>query len=285
MQLVASALVLAVALLATVAWSVSADPIDLRATEDTTICDSNTEEDLANALGDGLYVGVTGRDLERRALVKFNVTDVPNPDGIQNVTFVLYERSNPKDQPANISLHRVLQEWHEGMSFFPGGACAPSSSIDASWNYSVVNQTRWQAPGGSFVATPSVLTEVGKDTAFYTWSGDGLIDDVKFWVANPEQNFGWILLNNQEGARSVKSFASRQAADAEDIPRLIIGYDLAPSPPPGNPDGSSSDKTVIIAVVVSLGAVAIIGVVVMYTVKKRSRGPQPQQLAADDYGL
>lgn len=110
--------------------------LELRAVEDTTLCDSDTAEDLSNARGDGLYVGVTGQGLRRRALLRFDMSLVEDPEDIVNVTLVLYERSNPRDEPATIAIHRLQQPWAEGNSFFPGGRCAPSSAMDASWNHS-----------------------------------------------------------------------------------------------------------------------------------------------------
>ena len=113
------------------------EPIRLRAIADTTICDSAApSKNLANSKGDGLFVGVTGENLRRRGMLKFDVSGVDKPAQIENVTLVLFERRNSRDDIASVSIHRVLQDWQEGNSSSKGGKCAPSTALDPSWNYS-----------------------------------------------------------------------------------------------------------------------------------------------------
>lgn len=104
--------------------------------EDTTICESSFSDQRANALGDGLFIGVTGQNVERRSLLQFNLSQIHSPNLIKSVQLQLFERSGGLDIPVVIGAYRVLQSWSEGNSFHPGGQCAPATSDDASWNYS-----------------------------------------------------------------------------------------------------------------------------------------------------
>ena len=60
----------------------------------------------------------------------------------------------------------------------------------------------------------------------YTWSSSGLLNDVKDWYANPATNFGWDIVNADEGiAQSVKVFYSREyAVNTALRPKLTITY-------------------------------------------------------------
>jgi hypothetical protein len=77
---------------------------------------------------------------------------------------------------------------------------------------------------------------VGAEGFPYTWSGQGLINDVQSWVANPAQNFGWILVGEEVAAGSAKRFRAREFPDALTVPKLTVTYLPNPvSAPSGEP--------------------------------------------------
>jgi hypothetical protein len=64
-------------------------------------------------------------------------------------------------------------------------------------------------------------------TGSYNWgSTSGMVADVQFWLDNPSQNFGWILIGDETQIETAKRFATRENTDNSglDKPRLVVNY-------------------------------------------------------------
>jgi hypothetical protein len=191
------------------------------------------EGDTASGADDGFFAGIngnTGGFVERRGLIQFDVSAIPNGAVIQQVTLTLNVTRTAHAGAVTNSLSRVTQSWGEGTSTAPrgGGAGGTVTPGSATWNYRFWNTTPWAAPGGGdFVVVPSASTSVG-DVGAYSWSSAALKDDVQSWVQVPSDNHGWILIaGGPPGTTSAKRFASREFADPAQRPVLSVTYDFS----------------------------------------------------------
>lgn len=186
---------------------------------------------ISNGAGSQLFAGATGsRDL-RRALLAFNITSqIPQGSQVTRVVLTLnVSASIAGAQP--MSLHRVTTDWGEGASTAfvgfswgaGGGRGAPAMAGDATWIHTFFPDRRWTKPGGDFDATPDATTTTA---AFqYTWESPAMIARVQQWLDQPSTNFGWIVIGTEPAVRTAKRFNSREAAQQQTAPALMIEYD------------------------------------------------------------
>jgi hypothetical protein len=210
----------------------SAAELQLAPQRDTSIYNGTPGSgNLADGSGDFLWLSVTAEGLNRRALLRFDLSAIPPGSVVQQVQLALYE-SRARDGH-DVAVHRLQRAWGEGTSNAGGsGAGAPAAAGDATWLNAFHPATPWSQPGGDFVAAPSAVAPVGLPGQFYTWgSTPALLADVQTWVDQPATNHGWILIGNEQGLQNAKRFESRNNAAAANRPRLTVRYD---PPPAGN---------------------------------------------------
>jgi hypothetical protein len=174
-------------------------------------------------------IGAGGGGKRSRALIRFNTADIPADAAIitsatLNVNVV---KESGFGQPSTFDLHKVLQAWGEGNKNL-GTRGSLASPGEASWNARQV-PTAWSSPGAAspvdFAAAVSSSTFIADDIAY---SFMDLISDVQFWIAHPAQNFGWILISEDEATPyTARRFGSREVGsastlDVEYIPRPSI---------------------------------------------------------------
>ncbi len=200
-----------------------ADTVTLSPTEDTTI----TEKDFSLPGGSGatLDSGTTGPNegLKRnRALLKFDFTGaIPSSATVTSAALTLTLVQTPSVTTSLwFSLHKVLQNW---------------SASAATWTNRLSPPAPWSAPGAaapqdysSFVSQSNLITGLGA----YTFSSNpGLLADVQDWVNNPANNFGWILIcEDEELEKSLRKFASNEATTATNRPSLEVQFSIPSSP-------------------------------------------------------
>ncbi len=209
------------------AASAFANEVTIPADRDTTLIE-DAGGNVANGSGPGFFVGRTNQPVLgiRRGLLRFDVgATLPGNAIIDRVSLRLYQNSsNP--EPGAISLHRVLSDWGEGKSSRDGGRGAPAEPDDATWLHTFHEHRHWPHPGGHFVPDASA-TAVIRDKDFNVWENTGkLADDVRLWLQAPQQNFGWLLMGDEDSRGSVKRFASRETSATDQQPVLTIEYHL-----------------------------------------------------------
>lgn len=125
----------------------------------------------------------------------------------------------------NITLHQVLADWGEGTSNASAneGSGAIARTGDATWRHRFFSNDFWTNEGGDFDATVSATASVNA-IGNYSWSGAGLVDDVRSWIADPTKQFGWILVGNESQNGQSKRFDSRQNVIAANRPVLEIVF-------------------------------------------------------------
>lgn len=162
----------------------------------------------------------------RRGLLQFNLASIPAGAVVTGVSLTLNLMRLKNTQAALTTLQRVTSSWVEGSTNAgTGGNGATANTGDATWLHRSKPQA-WSTPGGDFLGTTSAsLTVTG--LGLYTWTGAGLVTDVQAWLAQPAQNFGWMLRGDEARSQSVKEFSSRTGTVP---PSLRIEFTEVPEP-------------------------------------------------------
>ena len=201
------------------------ETISLSPVADTSLFELAPDNNLGG--GNTFVAGTNGRLAKSRALIKFDIAkELPTNAAVVAVTLTATVASLPGDSNTNettFSLHRLVQAWGEGNK--TGNNGAPGSTGEATWNAREAPSTLWNQPGAGapedFTAAPSASISV-MGLGSYNFESPNLITDVQGWLAHPDKNFGWVLVNGNEGtSRSARRFSSREG-DAP--PSLLIQY-------------------------------------------------------------
>jgi hypothetical protein len=179
---------------------------------------------LGNGAGEHLFSGFTNQGNERHALVRFDLSSIPQGATITGVRLT-FSVDRTQAGPLPFGLHRVSTSWSEGVENAGGeeGRGAPNPS-GATWTRASLTTT-WGAPGGDFEATSSGSANVDRSGAA-SWEGAGLMADVQAWLVSPSLNHGWLVKPDaSSGTRTAKRFGSREGAPAG-WPTLVVDYTL-----------------------------------------------------------
>jgi hypothetical protein len=219
-------------------------PLSLRAETVTnlSVADASLFEFTSdNNLGGAVDViagslGSNGNGARNRALFRFDpASQIPGDAVIQSVTLQLSLTLRPSSSAvaSEFSLHRVLADWGEGTGV--GNQGSPATAGAVTWNNRFHDSVPWTSPGAEagvdFVAAPSGAT-YADFPGTYTWaSTPEMVADVQFWLQNPGQNYGWLLMSNDENTFfTARRWAAREYPDAALRPKLIIEYTAIPEP-------------------------------------------------------
>lgn len=205
-----------------------ADMVHIPADRDATLIeDSNGAR--ANGSGPAFFAGRNNQaqDSVRRAVIRFDVAgNLPEKAIIDRAFVSLYQTSGNNVGASLVSLHRVLQDWSEGPAFSSGGGGAPSGQGDVTWLHTSYDVEYWVQAGGHFIPQASG-SELVSGQGFYTWQDSiKLVNDVRLWLHAPQQNFGWLVMGDEDTPQSAKRFASREGSNADQQPMLTVEYHL-----------------------------------------------------------
>jgi hypothetical protein len=199
----------------------------------------------SNNMGGNMFfnAGTTQNVTKNRGLLKFNpAAQLPAGSKIITANLILEVVAIPNVPPpsANFDLHLVLKDWGEGSKTSPtncnscSGQGAAATTNEATWfcRFAFTTNT-WTAPGADAtndyaVAVSSSQTIYGVGDSPYTFaSTTQMVADVQLWLDNPQTNFGWILITEDESLPfSARRFASRE--DTNRAPQLVVGYVVPP---------------------------------------------------------
>ncbi len=179
---------------------------------------------LSSGAGPSIFAGNNGTGSIRRALVHFDVAGaVPAGAAIDSVELHLYVSSAPNDVPQVFTIHHVLASWGEGTSVSVGGSGAPATLNDATWLHCFYPATLWANAGGDFDPNALASANVG-GVGEWVWTGDPLTSDVRAWYDSPANNLGWLVAGDESAASTVRRFESRETANPDQRPRLVVHY-------------------------------------------------------------
>jgi len=201
--------------------------VAIAATKDNTLYEDD-EGSLSNGSGEHFFVGRASGTANdgaiRRGLIAFeSLAAIPPGSLILNAELTLH-MSRGTSGSQQVTLHKIQSDWGEGASDAPGQEGGGTSAMldDATWLHSFFADEFWKTPGGDFTTTPSTSTMVG-GVSSYIWSGSSVTNDVRGWFDNPDNNFGWMLLNESSN-KTAKRFDSRENPTAEFQPKLVVTY-------------------------------------------------------------
>jgi len=199
------------------------DTLVIPALKDNTLFE---EDDLSNARGHFLFVGKTNLDKLRRAVIAFDIAgNIPAEAMIESVELTLHlSRTGSSSSP--IFLHELMRDWGEGTSdaLAQEGKGAAATEGDATWMHTFYDTGTWSHPGGDYDTTILAVTDVNS-FGDYTWgSASGMVDNVQTWLDEPDENFGWILVGQEDETHDAKRFDSRELDYEPFRPRLKVVY-------------------------------------------------------------
>ena len=192
----------------------------LSPTADNTIYGGSTT--LSNGAGDHMFAGSTASGRYKRALVRFDLSTLPECIQIDSVALVLNMSRTPTSTGKTVSLHKLTTNWGEGTSDAPGneGSGTTATTGDCTWEYNFYSSSSWTTDGGDYISTASGSLSVG-GTGSYTFKSAGMLQDVQNWILDPSTNFGWIMIGDESGSSTSKRFDTRESSNP---PKLIIYY-------------------------------------------------------------
>eukprot|EP00043_Microstomoeca_roanoka_P007026 m.68010 g.68010 ORF g.68010 m.68010 type:complete len:960 (-) comp13663_c0_seq1:373-3252(-) len=196
---------------------------------DGTLIEPAANEVNAGGLSDSVYSGRLAEGRRMRAVFWFNIErEIPKGSTIQSVSLFLFLEKVKIPLPHNHTVHRLLKPFGEGTSAFNGGKGAPATTSDATWLHTMYPDTFWDTPGGDFVSAPSSVASVSFSQRQYEWLN--LAADVQSWVDTPNQDYGFILLGDEDSCNEFgcsptsHRFSSKDHQDQTRWPRLVVEY-------------------------------------------------------------
>ena len=218
----------------------SADTVELLPVKDNTLYEpiqQTSFNDTSNALGPNMFTGKikdadnqAGQVAVRRAVLAFDIAAaIPAGATIDSVQLTLVATKVAQNNSFSTELHRLFADWGEGTSNTGNsqqGRGEPPTSGDATWNHTFFPGSFWTNPGGDYSMTVSASTLVG-GTGTYNWgSTSGMVADVQFWLDNPAQDFGWIVIGDETQIETAKRFATKENTNngGQDKPKLVVNF-------------------------------------------------------------
>lgn len=196
----------------------------LVAAQDASIYD-DALNDLADGQGD-LWVGVTAGALDRRALLRFDLSALPAGLQIQSATLRVHLTRSIRSGNDTVHLHRVLRSWSEGPSNGGGGSGATAVAGDVTWRHAVFPAQAWQNAGGDHQPVPLASSVMGVVPAPVPvdFSSPALLADIRQGYASPGTHHGWMLIAapSLTGSVTAKRLASGEDGVSSLRPVLLI---------------------------------------------------------------
>lgn len=136
-----------------------------------------------------------------RGLLWFDLSDIPSNAVITSANLYLYETSQSNTQV--ISIYPLKRAWTE---------------TEVTWN------TPWLTPGGDFTAAPAYAAYIPDQIGCsITIDLTGLVQG---WTSGAIPNYGMIFYSTGDFKKI--NYASKEADDADQWPRLLVEYEIPP---------------------------------------------------------
>jgi len=220
---------------------VSGGEVALSANQDNTIYEDFV--DGSSGSGAFLFSGETGMGSARRALLRFDLSEIPAGSTISGASLELWCNMSPLGAGSDdFNLHRLTADWGEAGSDagVPGGQGDNADVDDATWiDRFFVQGMPWDTPGGDFDAGSSAFDSIGGCSptvlVSMTFSSREMVADIQAWVDDPSSNHGWILIGDEAVPQSARRFISRDSGLVQFNPKLFIDVngDVPASSPAG----------------------------------------------------
>ena len=108
-------------------------------------------------------------------------------------------------------MHALLADWSEGPSFSSSGTGVPAQEGDVTWLHTRYAGTPgeagfWMHNGAQFAGIP--LASAMREGNEWRFSSPELTALVAGWIAEPETNFGLIVIGNETTRQTTKALAA-----------------------------------------------------------------------------
>jgi hypothetical protein len=162
----------------------------------------------------------------------FNLSSIPAGATITNASLRLVSENIGQNGNRTMILHRVLEDWGQGTSNATGQGSTATTN-DATWLYrfyipaSPTTSPKWTTPGGSFDKADSASGICPNLGGAFTLSGistSTMVSDIRAWLADPANNFGWEILGDENVQGTAKKIYSRENTTVANRPQLTITY-------------------------------------------------------------
>jgi hypothetical protein len=166
----------------------------------------------------------------------FEDIGITQPEQILDASISLYAESVENDAPQELIIRRVLLPWKEGKQ-----KSQPAAKNELTFNSALHKNLPWNKPpaqamlegvngdeeqdynGSDDVAHRiDAVTKIEAAGKRHVWQGELVTDAFRFWLANPDYNYGYIFAL-RDGTGAVR-FASKEHQDEAFRPRLTIRY-------------------------------------------------------------
>jgi hypothetical protein len=202
--------------------------VSITADRDNTIYSESGS--TSNGAGEYLFLGRTNRGDLRRSLVHFDLASIPAGSVVTTASLVITCNKTGFEN-GGVDVYKLLKTWGEAGSNASAneGAGAPAQAGDATWSLAFFSTpaSAWSAAGGDF-APESSGSQASLGLQQVSISSSQLIADVQSWINNPAQNFGWILRGNEQTNGSARRLVSKESANNNDRPKLIVSFSSLP---------------------------------------------------------
>lgn len=206
-----------------------ADTVIIFPQKDNTIIKSDPTFEFSNGQGAYFFVGRTNSDNEednvRRGAIQFDIAgNVPAGSTITSATLrVRVSKTQAGSQ--TVRVRRFSADWGEGPSNAgePGGGGTTAEPGDVSWRFRYYPTVPWAINGGEFSPSVSAQINLAGNGSYMIASTPQLVADVQSFLDQPSQNFGWILIGN-ENVRSAKRLDSRENPTPSFRPYLVVNF-------------------------------------------------------------
>jgi hypothetical protein len=163
-----------------------------------------------NNYGTDIRSSIRGGDYEYRALIKFNLTGIDAQ--VNDAKLVLVNDWNAGATPQTFMVYRLTKDWVETQVTYNNAA----------------DSDAWTSQGADFaLASEAVSTGI-------TWVGGGgddsfeltnLTSIVQYWIDNPSENYGLIVLHDGGGVSEPSPFPvtwTREYTTVSYRPKLVV---------------------------------------------------------------
>ena len=178
-------------------------------------------EDNSCGKGTNIFAGETDDEFARRALLKFDITQIPAGSTINSVVLTAQVNRERDGAGRTMTLHPIDKDWGEGTvncdNNAGGGQGDTANAGDATWLNSKFQQIGWNTPGGDFGAASASTVVANGQNVLATWDSnvagnEALVSDVEAWLGTPASNNGWMMLGEESVAKTARRFYSGEGA-------------------------------------------------------------------------
>jgi len=190
-------------------WSAVAT-IEAEYIQDNTIAEGDFPDNSSGAC-DSIFVGNTDNEFARRALMRFDVGEqIPPGSIISSVSLTLSITRGGGNADSTMNLHPINAAWVEGIEGcgVKGGGQGEPSTGGVTWD---------TQPGTSASSVSAPVSGANP----VVWSNAALVANVQDWLDNPGNNFGWMVIGDEDTPTNARRFGSSEGGSP---PQLVVDF-------------------------------------------------------------